>query len=116
MADDKGDSVNIYRRIFDIWESYTLKALDMMVWMPFLPGEQVGRFLEPISKLRTQYLEWMFRGLRPYQRRNMDELMERILTLESKVKRLEETVKGIRTSKRVSQKKKEEAIGEREES
>jgi len=117
---DKGDLVNIYRRIFDTWESYTLKALDMMVWTPFFLGGQVGgRFLEPISKLGTQYLEWMFGGLKPSLRRDIDEAIERIstfevriLTLESKVERIEGAVEGTRTSKRISRKKKEEAVGE----
>jgi len=116
---DKGDLVDIYRRIFDTWESYTLKALDMKVWRPFLPMGQVGRFLEPISKLGTQYLEWMFGGLKPSLRRDIDEAIERIstfevriLTLESKVERIEGAVEGTRTSKRISRKKKEEAVGE----
>ncbi len=109
---DKGDLVNVYRRIFDTWESYTFRALDTMVWTPFLPGERVGRFFEPISKLGTQYLEWMFGGLRSYQRKDINEVMEKIntidekvLALESKVERLEKTIEETRTSKRVSRKR-----------
>ncbi len=89
-----------------------------MVWMPFLREGRAGRFFEPVSKLGTQYLEWMFVGLRPFLRRDIDEAIEkistferRVLTLESKVEHLEETVEKKRTPRMGSRKKEEEVTG-----
>jgi hypothetical protein len=110
MDSEKRDIVSIYKQMFNVWESY-MKAFDMVIWTPFLPGEQIGKFSELVVKLWTQYLEQMFVGSISPQRRDMDEVMERITTFErriselaSKIDRLEEAFDEILDKTRASKK------------
>ena len=114
MNTNKDHLLNIYRQVFDTWESYTHKVIDMMLLTP-LPWEEAGRLLETISKLQSQRFERVFEDFTSFvvknrsngvlgklkgKTKNLSE--ERVLDLESnEVEQLiEEVVEKTKTSKR----------------
>jgi hypothetical protein len=69
MTDNKEHLLDIYRQVFDTWESYTHKVIDMMLLTPLL-WEQAGKFLETVSKLQTRHSGRMFEDFTVFLTKN----------------------------------------------